>query len=225
MHRTIKLSNTPHTANLGTLTDYRITIKAGEIDVSPDLTARTAGADFEAVFYGKQRREIITAPPPKEVTVTYPNPDYDPDTDTPEMLTDTQYTDSYEIGPVELDEGETPLSLAKRVKLKEIADARNAALDNGGAEYKGLHFWTDKGSKGDVLFAIAAYDKTETLEPVWKAKDGLLNVESIADLTGIAAAVGQYVKAQYAREFELIAKIQESETIEEVEKIFFETGV
>jgi hypothetical protein len=219
MHRTIKLNTTPHTANLGTLTDYRITIKAGQVDVSPDLDARTAGADFEAVFYGKQRIEIITAPAPREVAVTYPNPDGD----TPETLTDVQYTDNYEIGPVEMDTGETPLSLAKQVKMKEIADARNAALDNGGAEYKGLHFWTDKGSKGDVLFAIAAYDKTEALEPVWKAKDGLLVIESVDDLIGIAAAVGQYVKAQYAHEFELITLVEAAETVEEVQAIEYET--
>jgi hypothetical protein len=134
-----------------------------------------------------------------------------------ETMTDTpRPTDAYEWT-----EGgwKIPLETARVLKLAEITAARNAALDSGGAEYRGLHFWTDKGSKSDVLFAIAAYDKTGALEPVWKAKDGLLAIESVDDLIGIATAVGLYVKAQYAREFELIALVQAAESVEDLEAV------
>jgi hypothetical protein len=111
-----------------------------------------------------------------------------------------------------------PLDEAKSRKRAEITAARNAAIDNGGAEFKGLHFWTDKGSKSDILFAVAAA-QMGTLTAAWKAKDGILPIADISDLTGIAEAVGLFVEAQYAIEFGLLAQIDAAGTVEEVEAV------
>jgi hypothetical protein len=62
MHRTIIINSEEYGAEFGTKENCRVTIKNGEAAVSADLKARTPGAEFEAVFYGTERIEIITAP-------------------------------------------------------------------------------------------------------------------------------------------------------------------
>jgi len=114
---------------------------------------------------------------------------------------------------------EPTLEEVKALKLEELVNARNNAIDNDGAEYNGLRFWADKGSKSDIHFAIMAYDETEHLEPFWKAMDGLLPISSRADLIGIATAIGLHVSAQFSKYFELIARAEAAGTIEEVEKV------
>ena len=107
----------------------------------------------------------------------------------------------------------------KAAKLAEIVTARNNAIDKEGAEHKGLRFWADKGSKSDILFAIMAYEKTGHLEPMWKAMDGIMPIESADDLMGIAEAIGLHVAAQYATEFALAELVKAAETAEELDAI------
>ena len=57
------------------------------------------------------------------------------------------------------------------------------------------------------------------MEPLWKAIDGLMTINSVDDLVGIATAIGNYVSSQYAKEFSLIQQIQASESIEAVKNI------
>jgi hypothetical protein len=96
MIRKITIAGTVYTADVTSLTDCRVTIKDGNISVSPDLETITPGAEFEAAFYGRGRINIISAP------------------------------EDYDIGPLEYGPGESPLTEAKTKKLAEIAAARYA---------------------------------------------------------------------------------------------------
>ena len=113
------------------------------------------------------------------------------------------------------------LEIVKERKLVQIIASRNNAIDTEGAEYKNLHFWSDKGSKSDIQFALMAYDEEGHLEPYWKAQDGILAIESRDDLKGIAKAIGEHVAAQYAKEFALTVQVNVAQTIEEVNSIIW----
>ncbi|MDR1471362.1 MAG: DUF4376 domain-containing protein, partial [Synergistaceae bacterium] len=62
MYRDIVIDGTAHRADLGILPDHRITIKDGDVSVSPDLDGRTPGAEFEAAFTGRGKIDVIAAP-------------------------------------------------------------------------------------------------------------------------------------------------------------------
>ena len=111
------------------------------------------------------------------------------------------------------------LKKVKAAKIAEIVDARNNAIDQEGAPYKGFHFYSDKGSKSDVLFALSAYEMIGHLEPFWKAMDGIFPINTPEDLIGIATAIGNHVAAQYAKEFQISAQINEAITVEQINAI------
>ncbi|MDR1379656.1 MAG: hypothetical protein LBJ36_11495, partial [Synergistaceae bacterium] len=87
----------------------RAAFSNGEVSVSADLNSRTPGAEFEAIFYGRERVEILVAPASEEQEITVTNPAYiDPDTtpDVSERIQEVQLVPGpvrYDIGPVELD--------------------------------------------------------------------------------------------------------------------------
>jgi hypothetical protein len=62
MYRDIAINGTQYRVNLGILSDHRITIKNGEVSVSPDLDASTPGAEFEATFTGRGETRVLVAP-------------------------------------------------------------------------------------------------------------------------------------------------------------------
>jgi hypothetical protein len=62
MYRDITIDNTNYRADLGILLDHRITIRDGQVSVSPDLDGTTPGAEFEATFTGRGYTNVITAP-------------------------------------------------------------------------------------------------------------------------------------------------------------------
>ena len=109
--------------------------------------------------------------------------------------------------------------IIKTRKIDELKSARNNTIDSEGALYNGMHYWADKGSKSDIHFAITAYDKFNQLPQLWKAKDGVLNNPTIADLIGIATAVATFIEAQFIKENTLLGQVNSATTIEELKAI------
>ena len=97
MQRTITIGGVEHVVDFGVQENARVTIQDGTVAVSPDLSARTPGAEFEAIFMGTQSIEVLTGPPDENV----------------------------EFGP--LVDTRTPLERTKTAKLVELAAARYAA--------------------------------------------------------------------------------------------------
>jgi hypothetical protein len=225
MHRNITLDAVAYAADIGSLNNYRVTVRDSEVFVSSDLSARTLNAEFEANFYGKERIEIITAPKPEtqEIITAAPNPAYiDPETtpDIPETVQETQVIagpERYEIGPLELDADETPLVLAKRAKLAEIAAAR-WATEVGGIMVDGTRVDTSRESRALLTSAemAAANDSTYTCQ--WKAASGFVTLDAAAVLA-MAQAVRAHVQACFDQEAELAAQVATAETVEAVEEI------
>jgi hypothetical protein len=229
MRRTITLDAATYTADIGVLKNYRVAIRDGNIAVSPDLSARTADAEFEAVFYGRERIEIITAPTPEtqEITATVPNPAYvDPETtpDVPEIIEETQIVtgpERYAIGPVELDADETPLVLAKRAKLGEIAAARYEA-EVGGITVSSMTIKTDRESQALITGAALAATLDNTYTCRWKTEQGFVTLNA-ATVISVAQAVRAHVQACFDREAELAATIEAATTVEEVQAVEYGT--
>jgi hypothetical protein len=196
MHRTIKIDNTSYCASIGALDNCRVTIKDGEITVSPDLAGRTPGAEFEAVFYGRERVEIITAPAPNQESGD----------------------DSYEIGPLEFDEDETPLTLAKRAKLSGIA-AERWLEEVGGIVIQDIRMYTDRESQAKYTGAVVILQATGQFPPAWKGMDGWLSLSSADDLMALTGAVAQFVDGLFVKERSLSEQITAAETVEAVEVI------
>jgi hypothetical protein len=70
MYRDITLNGTQYRANLGIQIDHRITIKDGEVSVSPDLDGHTPGAEFEATFTGRGNTRVLAVPEePEECSI------------------------------------------------------------------------------------------------------------------------------------------------------------
>jgi hypothetical protein len=225
MHRIITIDATEYTASIGALENYRVAIVNGEISVSPDLDARTSDADFEAVFYGKQRVEVITFPAPEteEVVAEVPNPEYiDADTtpDVPETIEETQTVtgpERYTIGPLALDEGETPLVLAKRKKLAEIAAARYA-VEIGGVVVDNMAIMTDRESQALITGAAFAATQDSNFTCQWKTSGGFVTLDATTILAA-AQAVRSHVQGCFDREAELTAAVEAAMTVAAVEAV------
>jgi hypothetical protein len=228
MNRKITLDANTYTASIGTFDNYRVTIQNGGITISGDLDARTPGADFEAVFYGKQRVDIITAPKPEdqEITDTVPNPDYiDPETtpDTPETIEEVQTVtgpERYTIGPLELDPDETPLSLAKAAKLAEMATERWKA-ETGGVEVGDMRIDTSRESQAMITGAALQATIDPSYVCKWKTEQGCetLTAEQISTA---AQAVRMHEPGCFDWEATLAAMISTAATIGEVQAIAWE---
>jgi hypothetical protein len=195
MHRIIKIDNTSYRADIGALNNCRVTIKDGEITVSPDLTGRTPGAKFEAVFYGRERVEPLTVPAPDQESGN----------------------DRYRIDPLELDEDETPLTLAKRAKLCGIAAERWRA-ETGGITFSGMTIDTSRESQALITGAAlqATIDSAYTCR--WKTAQGFVELTTEMVLA-VAVAVRQHVQACFDREAELSEAVDAAETMEAVQAI------
>jgi hypothetical protein len=100
----------------------------------------------------------------------------------------------------------------RELKLAEINKAKWDAIDNGEVEYEGLHFHTDSSSQSLLGNNIQIFQTLSKLPVVWKAKDGYLPITSVDQLIAIGALIAQYVEAQFGREYELVALINNSET-------------
>jgi hypothetical protein len=219
MHRIIKIGTTSYTANVGALENHRITIKAGEVSVSADLDTTMPEAEFEAVFYGRERINMITTPAPVAEIVNVPNPDYDPESnpDVPATIEETRYIEQYEIGPLELDADETPLVLAKRAKLSEIAAARwNTEV--GGVVVNGLTIDTSRESQGMITGAALTATLDEAYTCQWKTATGFV-VLTAEQIIAVAQAVREHVQTCFDREAELTDEVNAAETIAAVEAI------
>jgi hypothetical protein len=223
MHRKIKLDNTTYTANIGTLENYRVMIQEGNVTVSADLNSRTPGAEFEAIFHGRERVEILVAPASEEQEITVTNPAYiDPETtpDVPETIKETQVIpgpDRYDIGSLEMDPDETPLVLAKRKKLAEIAAARWEA-EVGGVEVGGMKIDTSRESQSLITGAALAATLNEAYTCQWKAAQGFITLNAEAILAA-ATAVRQHVQACFDQEAGLTDEVEAAETVEDVEGV------
>ena len=195
MHRIITLDTIPYTANVGVLINYRVTIKDGEAAVSPDLNVRTPEAEFEVVFHGSERIEVITFPAQEAQ-------------DGPER---------YSIGPLELDPGETPLVLAKRAKLAEIADSRWKA-ETGGVEVSEMNIDTSRESRSMITEAALQATLDVNYTANWKTTAGFVTLTAQAILS-VASAVRQHVEDCFDRESQLTTAINAAATVEDVEAI------
>jgi hypothetical protein len=195
MHRTITLDDTPYTANIGILDDYRVTVKDDEISVSSDLAAITPGADFEAVFHGTERIEIIAAPEPE--TQTEP--------------------ERYTIGPLEPDAGETPLVLAKRAKLSEIANARWKA-ETVGVTVGEMNIDTSRESRPMITEAALQATLNNDYTANWKTAAGFVTLTA-ETILAVAAAVRQHVESCFDREAQLTTAVNAATTVEAVETL------
>jgi hypothetical protein len=132
-------------------------------------------------------------------------------------------TEITEYGPYPEGWSDTPppptLEEAKEKKLKEINDAKWAAIRTGEVEYEGLHYGTDKDSQNALSRAVVAYQSTGALPPVWKAKDGALQNPTIEQLTAILALVIGFAEVQFSRESTLMERVNAAETVEDAEAV------
>jgi hypothetical protein len=225
MYRNITIDGTQYKADFTALDNARVTIAGDKITVSSDLTGRTPGAEFEAVFYGRERVEIITAPISEilQITNEVPNPAYiDAETtpDAPQTIQEVQTApgpDRYDIGPLTPDEDETPLTLAKRAKLAEIAAERWKA-ETGGITLQGMTIDTSRESQALITGAAlqATIDSAYTCQ--WKTSGGFVTLDAAAVLT-VATAVREHVQACFNKEAELTAAVIAAAAIEVVEAV------
>ena len=224
MHRKIKLDSNTFTAST-VFDNYRVTIKDGRTTISGDLDARTPDADFEAVIHGKERIDTITAPKPidQTITVTVPNHAYvDPEAtpDVPETIEETQTVpgpERYDIGPLELDPDETPLVLAKRAKLAEIAAERWKA-EVGGVMLNDMAIDTSRESQALITGAALAATLDTNYICQWKTATGFVTLDA-STVIAAAQAVRAHVQGCFDREAELSAAVESAGTVEEVEAV------
>jgi hypothetical protein len=132
-------------------------------------------------------------------------------------------TEITEYGPYPEGWSDTPppptLEEAKEKKLKEISDAKWAAIEGGEVEYAELHYATDEGSQGMMNRALSMHQLTGVLPPFWKAKDGIIQNPTIEQLTAISTAMYDFMEAQFSRELELATQVNAATTVEQVEVI------
>jgi hypothetical protein len=121
---------------------------------------------------------------------------------------------------VELDSDETPLVLAKRAKLAEIAAARWRA-EVGGVEVSGMKIDTSRESRALITGAALAATIDPTYTCQWKAAQGFITLNAEAILAA-ATAVRQHVQACFDHEAELTAVVAAAEMIEAVESVSWE---
>ena len=197
MKRKITLRGAEYTADFGRLERARVTIHGGTVTISRDLNIRTPGAEFEALFDGSLSIEIFTAPMKR--------------------LEDGMEVPDYEIGPLELGTEETPLSIAKAKKLRELAAARYAA-EIAGMTMNGMKVRTDRESQAMITGAALAATQDMDYTCRWKTENGFVTLTA-AQIVAVATAVRSHVQAQFDREAELTAQVKAAETIEAVEAV------
>jgi hypothetical protein len=193
MIRKITIAGTDYTADTTSLTDCRVTIKDGNISVSPDLETVTPGAEFEAAFYGRERINIISAPE-----------DF-----------------NYSIGKLEYGPGESPLTEAKAKKLAEIAAARYAE-ETGGITFSGMAIDTSRESQGLITGAALQATIDPAYMCRWKTAGRFvwLNAENVI---AVAVAVREHVQGCFDKEAGLTSVIGSAETVEDVEAAAWNT--
>jgi hypothetical protein len=194
MNRKITIAGTVYTADVTSLTDYRVTVKGGNISVSPDLETETPGAEFEAAFYGRERINIISAPE-----------DF-----------------NYSIGKPEYGPGESPLTEAKAKKLAEIAAARYAE-EVGGITFSGMAIDTSRESQGLITGAALQATIDPAYMCRWKTAGGFVELGAEA-VIAVAVAVREHVQGCFDREAELTSVIESAETIEAAEAVSWRNG-
>ena len=199
MKRKITLSGAEYTADFGGLETARVTIHGGTVTVSPNLDLRTPGADFEAVIDRTRSIEIFTAPM--------------------KAMEDGTEVPDYEIGTLELGTEETPLSIAKAKKLRELAVARYA-VEISGVTVNGAHVRTDRESQAMITGAAlqAVDDPAYTCR--WKTENGFIQLDA-KHIKTVAKAVRAHVQGCFDREAELAAQVEVAETIEAVKTILW----
>lgn len=194
MQRTITLGGVEYVADFGMQENARVSIMNGIVAVSPDLSARTPGAEFEAIFHGTQSIEVLTGPSDENV----------------------------EFGPLEPGEGETTLSVAKARKLRELAAARYAS-EVAGVTVNGATVRTDRESQAMITGAALAAVQDANYTCKWKTEDGFVTLTA-AQIIAVATAVRAHVQAQFDREAELIVQVNVAATVEAVEAITWQGG-
>lgn len=197
MKRKITLRGVEHVADFGGLEEARVTIHGSTVTVSPNVLEGMPGADFDAVFVGTQNIEIFTVPM-KTMEDGVEAPDYD-------------------IGPLEPGEGETPLTLAKARKLRELAAERYKA-EIAGAEVNGIKISTDDLSQSKIAGAALAATQDTDYTCRWKTENGFVTLTA-TQIVAVATAVRSHVQAQFDREYELATQVEAAETVQAVEAI------
>ena len=197
MKRKITLRGVEYTADFGGLEMARVTIHGGTVNVSHNLGTRTPGADFEAVFDGTRSIEIFTAPM--------------------KTLEDGTVAPDYDIGPQELGSGETPLSIAKARKLRELAAARYEA-EISGVTVEGAHVRTDRESQALITGAALAAIQDASYSCKWKTENDFVPLTA-TQIVAVATAVRSHVQACFDREYTLAAQVEAAETVQAVEAI------
>ncbi len=115
------------------------------------------------------------------------------------------------------------LEEVKEAKLAEIASARYAA-ETAGLTLNGYTIATDDRSQLKVVGAAMAAMQDETYTCEWKMAGGFVTLDS-ATIIGIANAVRGFVQGCFDHEAELVDLIDEAETVEDIQKINWETEV
>jgi len=113
-----------------------------------------------------------------------------------------------------------PLDQLKEERKSELSAARDAKIDSG-FEFNGNRFYADKGSKGDLVFAILAYQTTGKLPTEWKGIDVIIPITTIEDLMGLATANGLFIEATYNTYFNYFTQIEACTTNAQCEALEF----
>ncbi len=197
MHRKIFLGGVEHTADFGLLENARVTIKSGVVTVSADLTGRTAGAEFEGLFHGKQSIEVLTGPM-KEGPEGRPTPDYD-------------------IGPLVMAPGEE-LAIAKAKKKEEIKKAWEHEIAAVGMPIPGENFSVNFDVADALIWENGLTMTTEDTVMV-RGIDNVMRPMTRAKALTISGLQKQHYAAMIKKKWTLQSQIDSAATIEAVEAV------
>lgn len=182
-----------YTADFGTNENGRVTIKDGVCTVSTDMEARTPGADFEGLFYGRERINILVDNISEEGS----------------LITD--------IGPMEYADETDKLNVAKAKKRAEIAAARYED-EVAGIDVGGMKVHTDRSSQAMITGAALQAIDDPDYTCHWKTETGFVPLDATI-LKNIAKAVRAHVQECFDKEAAAFALVDAAENEDELKDI------
>ena len=115
---------------------------------------------------------------------------------------------------------EPDLEIVKEEKIKEIANDRyNAEIY--GIDVNNIHIATDRESQALITGAALQAVLDENYICNWKTENGFIPLDA-KTILGIASMVRQHVQTCFDKEKELVDKINNATTIEEIINLHFD---
>ena len=194
MQRTITIGGVEYVADFGMQENARVSIMNGIVAVSPDLSARSPGAEFEAIFRGMQSIEVLTGPPDENV----------------------------EFGPLEVADGEL-LAIAKAKKKEEIKKAWEREIAVVGMPVPGENFSVNF-DVADALIWENGLAMTADDPVMVRGIDNVMHPLSRDKALTVPGLQKQYYAAMIKKKWTLQSVADSAQTVEAVEAITWQRG-